>query len=75
MELERWQVIKAFVGMGFGVAVVPRFVAWGDARLVVRQITPPLPSLSYGVLTRQGGYLSPASKELVEALVSWRETR
>jgi LysR family nitrogen assimilation transcriptional regulator len=73
MELERWQVIKAFVGMGFGVAVVPRFVAQGGG-LAVRRIATPLPMLSYGVLTRHGGYLSPAARELVDALVSWSVT-
>jgi DNA-binding transcriptional LysR family regulator len=74
MELERWQVIKAFVGMGFGVAVVPRFVARGGGGLAVRKIATPLPTLSYGVLTRHGGYLSPAARELVDTLVSWRVT-
>ena len=50
MELERWQVIKEFVAMGLGIALVPAFSLGEDTRFAVRRMEPPLPRLSYRII-------------------------
>ncbi|HEU4760376.1 MAG TPA: LysR family transcriptional regulator [Dehalococcoidia bacterium] len=72
MELERWQVIKEFVAMGLGIALVPGFSLGDDTRFAVRRVEPPFPRLSYGIIYRSGAYLSPAARSLVEAIRSRR---
>ncbi len=68
MELERWQVIKEFVAMGLGIALVPGFSLGDDSRFAVRRLQPPLPHLSYGIISRSGAYLSPAARSLMGAI-------
>ena len=71
MELERWQVIKEFVALGQGIALVPGFSLGDDRdRFAVRRVRGGLPSLSYGIITRAGAYLSPAARSLIEAIRS-----
>lgn len=74
MELERWQVIKEFVALGQGIALVPQFSLGRDhPRLTVKAAPPELPRLSYGIVRRAGAYLSPAARTLVEAIRSGSE--
>ncbi len=69
MELERWQVIKEFVALDQGIALVPRFSLGKDHdRFVVRPVRDGFPSLSYGIITRAGAYLSPPARSLIEAI-------
>ena len=69
MELERWHVIKEFVALDQGVALVPRFSVAGDERrLAVRRVAYAFAPLSYGIVTRRGRYLSPPALELIDAI-------
>jgi LysR family cys regulon transcriptional activator len=69
MELERWHVIREFVALGQGIALVPRFsVAEQPDRLVILPVRDSLPVLSYGIVTRRGHYLSPPVRSLIEAI-------
>lgn len=69
MELERWQVIKEFVALGQGIALVPRFSLGEDLdRFAVRRASHPFPSLSYGIITRAGAYVSPPARSLIAAI-------
>ncbi len=69
MELERWQVIKEFVILGQGIALVPGFSLEDDhSRFAVGQVRHRFPSVSYGVNTRAGGYLSPQARSLIAAI-------
>ena len=69
MELERWQVIKEFVALGQGIALVPSFSLGEDSgRFAVRRVHHGFPGLSYGIITRAGAYLSPAARSLIEAI-------
>ena len=70
MELERWQVIKEFVALGQGLALVPRFSTGDDARFACLPVAPAFPRLSYGIITRSGAYLSPAARSLMDAIVA-----
>lgn len=70
MELERWQVIKEFVALDQGIALVPGFSLGKDHdRFVVRPVRGGFPSLSYGIITRAGAYLSPPARSLIEAIM------
>lgn len=69
MELERWQVIKEFVALNQGIALVPSFSLGGDHdRFAVKRLHHDFPRLSYGIITRRGAYLNPAARSLIEAL-------
>ena len=69
MELERWHVIKEFVALDQGIALVPRFSVAGDERrLAMRRVAYAFAPLSYGIVRRKGRYLSPLAIELVEAI-------
>ena len=71
MELERWQVIKEFVALNQGIALVPSFSLGGDHdRFAVKQLHHNFPRLSYGIITRRGAYLAPAARSLIEAVRS-----
>jgi DNA-binding transcriptional LysR family regulator len=69
MELERWHVIKEFVALNQGIALVPGFsVAEDSARLAVRPVSSGLPSLTYGIVTRKGRHLPAPVRNLIEAI-------
>ena len=69
MELERWHVIKEFVALDFGIAIVPRFSVAGDERrLAIRPLSYRFPALSYGVVRRKGRRLPPLARALIEAI-------
>lgn len=68
MELERWQIIKEFVALGHGIALVPSFSLADDGRFVGRPVQPGLPKISYGIIYRAGAYLSPAARSLIDAI-------
>jgi DNA-binding transcriptional LysR family regulator len=69
MELERWEVIKQFVAAGLGIALVPGFCISADAGgLAVKRVGRYFSRLSYGILTRQGQYLTPAARDLAAAI-------
>jgi DNA-binding transcriptional LysR family regulator len=69
MELERWQVIKEFVALDQGIALVPGFSLGEDHdRFAVRRVRGGFPRLSYGIITRAGAYLSPPVRSLMEAI-------
>jgi len=70
MELERWQVIKEFVALDQGIALVPGFSLGEDHdRFAVRRVRGGFPSLSYGIITHAGAYLSPPARSLIKAIM------
>ncbi len=76
MELERWHLIQEFVALGQGIALVPRFsVSGGGERLAIRHVRHGFPPLSYGIITRKGRHLSPATRSLIAAIRERGETR
>lgn len=68
MDLQRWEVIREFVALGLGVAIVPRFVATGLAGVATVEIDFPFPRRSYGILTARTRHLNRLAAELVEAI-------
>lgn len=76
MELERWQVIKEFVALGEGIALVPSFsLDEDDDRFAIRAVTHGFPHLSYGIIHRAGAYLTPAARSLIGAIRSSQARR
>jgi DNA-binding transcriptional LysR family regulator len=69
MELERWHVIKEFVALDQGIAIVPRFSVAGDERrLAIRPLSHRFPALSYGIVWRKGRHLSSLARGVIDAL-------
>ena len=69
MELERWHVIKEFVALDQGIAIVPHFSVLGDRRrLAIRPLRDRLPPLPYGIIRRKGSHLSSPARALIDAL-------
>ncbi len=69
MELERWHMIKEFVALGQGIALVPSFTVAGEGdRLALRPVRGGLPPLLYGILTRRGRHLPAPVRNLIEAI-------
>lgn len=68
MELERWEVIREFVAMGLGVAVLPGFVAGGMPGARAIPIAHPFPPRSYGMVTSRSCPTSPLLGELMDAV-------
>lgn len=69
MELERWQVIKEFVALGQGIALVPAFSLGDDRRrFALPRVRYDFPRLSYGIITRAGAYLNPAARAFIDAV-------
>jgi len=69
MELERWHVIKEFVALDQGIAIVPHFSVLGDRRrLAIRPLRDRLPPLPYGIIRRTGSHLTAPARALIEAL-------
>ncbi|HEX5940202.1 MAG TPA: LysR family transcriptional regulator, partial [Dehalococcoidia bacterium] len=70
MDLQRWEVIREFVALGLGIAVVPGFVAQGLSGVMVVELDFPFPPRSYGILTARTRHLTRPARELIEAVRS-----
>ncbi|MEX2238229.1 MAG: LysR family transcriptional regulator [Dehalococcoidia bacterium] len=68
MDLQRWEVIREFVALGLGIAVVPSFVAVGLSGVSVVPIDHPFPTRSYGVLTSRLRHKTRPVRELIAAI-------
>ena len=74
MDLQRWEVIREFVALGLGIAVVPGFVAQGLPGVIVVEVDFPFPPRSYGILTARTRHLTRPARELIEAVRSQAPT-
>jgi LysR family transcriptional regulator, cys regulon transcriptional activator len=68
MELQRWEVIREFVAMGLGVAIVPSFVSANLAGVVRIGLAYPFPRRSYGILTSRARHISSPSRNLIASI-------
>jgi DNA-binding transcriptional LysR family regulator len=68
MDLQRWEVIREFVALGLGVAIVPGFVADGLSGVRIVDLDFPFPPRSYGILTARTRHLIRPARELIEAI-------
>jgi DNA-binding transcriptional LysR family regulator len=68
MDLQRWEVIREFVALGLGVAIVPGFVADGLTGVRIVDLDFPFPPRSYGIVTARTRHLIRPARELIEAI-------
>ncbi len=70
LEAGGWEIVKRYVSLGLGIAVVPAFCveARDRARLGSRSVAHLFGKDAYGILARRGRPLSPAAQELVRLI-------
>ena len=69
IEVSRWGVLKLYVEHGLGISVVPSVCLSEDDALSAIPLTGDFPVRSYGVITRRGKFLTPATKRLIQLMV------
>ena len=69
IEVDQWGVIKRYVEQGLGVALVPSLCLGENDALSTVRLEDCFPTESYGVFTRRGGILTPATERLIRLMV------
>lgn len=65
LEVGGWEVIKKYVAMDLGIAIVTDICLTGDEALHARPVSDFFPSRTYGVVTRRGKFLSPQARRFI----------
>lgn len=68
LEAGGWEVIKKYVELGLGVSIVTDVCLTGEEDLYAIPLDHYFPRRSYGVVLRQGRYLSPQAKRFIEIM-------
>ncbi|MFA7619085.1 MAG: LysR family transcriptional regulator [Thiohalomonadaceae bacterium] len=68
LEAGGWEVIKKYVELGLGVSIVTDVCLTGEEQLAAIPLDHYFPRRSYGVVLRQGRYLSPQAKRFIEIM-------
>jgi DNA-binding transcriptional LysR family regulator len=68
LEAGGWEVIKKYVELGLGIAIVTDVCLTGEERLACIPLDRYFPKRSYGVVLRRGKFLSPQAKRFVHVL-------
>lgn len=70
LEAGGWEIVKRYVGLGLGIAIVPAFcIETRDrARLVRRSVAHLFGEDGYGLVVKRGRPLSPAAVELIRLI-------
>ncbi len=68
METSNLEVIKRYVALGFGVSIVDGLCLTDAEPFLVYPLDEDFPRISYGVLRRAGGQLSPPGKHFIALL-------
>lgn len=66
LEAGGWEVIKKYVELGMGISIVTDVCLTGEERLVRIPLNRYFPTRSYGIVLRQGKFLSPQAKRFIE---------
>ena len=66
MEAGSWEVIKKYVEIGLGISIVASICLTGKEKLVTIPLKEYFTKGGYGVLLRDGKYLSPAARRFIE---------
>jgi DNA-binding transcriptional LysR family regulator len=70
LEAGGWEVIKKYVELNLGVSIVSSICLTGSEALAVRPLGKYFPKRTYGVVLRQGKFLSPGAKRFIELMDS-----
>lgn len=68
LEAGGWEVIKKYVELGLGISIVTDVCLTGEEPLARIPLTDFFPTRSYGVVLRQGRFLSPQAKRFLEVM-------
>lgn len=68
LEAGGWEVIKKYVMLGLGIAIVSSICVTDDDQLTVKSLADYFPARGYGIVLRKGKFLSPAAKRLIRMM-------
>lgn len=68
LEAGGWEVIKKYVELGLGISIVTDVCLTGEERLARKSLNRYFPKRSYGIVLRQGRFLSPQAKRFIDIL-------
>jgi len=68
LEAGGWEVIKKYVELGLGISIVTDVCLTGSERLAVIPLPHYFPKRSYGIVRRQGRFLSPQAHRFLEMM-------
>lgn len=68
LEAGGWEVIKKYVELGLGVSIVTSVCLTGDENLSVIPLDHYFPKRSYGIVRRQGRFLSPPAIRFLDVM-------
>jgi DNA-binding transcriptional LysR family regulator len=68
LEAGGWEVIKKYVELGLGIAIVTDVCLTGDEAVARVPLSEYFPARSYGVVVRRGKFLSPQAKRFLEVV-------
>ncbi|OQX32283.1 MAG: LysR family transcriptional regulator [Candidatus Sedimenticola endophacoides] len=75
LEAGGWEVIKRYVELGLGIAIVTDVCLTGDERLVKFPLDDYFPKRTYGIVLRRGKYLSPQASRFITLLEEYYAER
>ncbi|MCK9532162.1 MAG: LysR family transcriptional regulator [Gammaproteobacteria bacterium] len=70
LEAGGWEVIKKYVELGLGISIVTDVCLTGEEQLAAIPLDHYFPRRSYGLVLRQGRYLSPQAKRFIDIMAS-----
>jgi DNA-binding transcriptional LysR family regulator len=70
LEAGGWEIIKKYVELGLGISIVTDVCLKGDEKLAHISLERYFPRRSYGLVLRQGRFLSPSAKRFIEIMDS-----
>lgn len=68
LEAGGWEVIKKYVELGLGISIVTDVCLNGEEKLARIPLERYFPKRSYGLVLRQGRFLSPQAKRFIEIM-------
>lgn len=68
LEAGGWEVIKKFVELDMGVSIVTSICLTGEEALATKPLSQYFPQRSYGVVMRQGQFVSPQARCFLETM-------
>jgi len=68
LEAGGLEVIKKYVELGLGISIVTNLCLTGEEHLASISLTEYFPERSYGIVRRQGKFLSPQAHEFIEIM-------
>ena len=74
LEAGGWEIIKKYVELGLGISIVTDVCLTGEERLARIPLNRYFPRRSYGIVRRQGRFLSPQAKRFIEIMEGLYET-